>query len=77
MSLARLTKQKAEELSGVNLDGRRKYFIWSYNDEDVVCTVGKLTITCSGCDGAGCLECGFTGKRRSTFPCPVNPKQIK
>lgn len=77
MSLDYITKQEAEKLSSVKLDGRRRYFMW--NGE--VCTEARWTQACSGCAddseysfpsvGAGCHECGGTGKRRCSFPIPV------
>ena len=79
-------KAEAEQRSGVKLDGRRKYFIW----EGLVCVEEKYTQPCSGCScdseypcsccvkrGHGCEECGYTGKRRNSFPCPVNPRQVR
>ena len=77
MAIDHLTKQQAEELSGLPLDGRRKYFIW--NGE--VCVNENRTVGCSGClpddeysdarIGSGCSECGYTGKRRTSYPLPV------
>ena len=26
--------------------------------------------------GSGCDECGYTGKRINSYPCPVNPEQV-
>jgi len=77
MSLEYITKAEAEEKSGINLDGRRKYFMW--NDE--VCIEEKFTSICSGCAdddeysyqsrGSGCQECGYHGVRRDSSPLPV------
>lgn len=77
MALDYITKQDAEEKSGMKLDGRKRYFVW--NGE--VCTSEKYTSVCSGCSpdceytsvsvGAGCFECGYTGKRRQSCPMPV------
>lgn len=70
-----ITKTEAQEKSGIKkLDGRRKYFIW----EGEVCIDKKYTHPCSGCAcncchtrGAGCFECGFTGKRVGSVPVPI------
>ena len=77
-----LTHNKAEKLAEIKLDGRRKYFLW----DGIVCVEDKFTQPCSGCSddseyanassGSGCRECGGHGVRRSSFPCPVNPKQV-
>lgn len=82
MDLKYLSKKVAEKMAGIKLDGRRKYLIWG----GIVCVVQKFTHSCSGCSsddpyeqgprGFGCKECGYTGKRRNSFPCPVNPKQV-
>jgi len=77
-----LTKQQAEKKAKIKLDGRKRYFLWN----GLVCTEEKFTTVCSGCSddseysystiGSGCFECGYTGKRRNSFPCPANPKQV-
>ena len=77
MELQKLTKEEAEKISGIKLDGRRKYFLW--NSE--VCINGTFTNACTGCSpddeytsvscGSGCQECGYTGKRRDCYPMPV------
>lgn len=77
-----ITKAEAEKKSELKLDGRRRYFMW----DGIVCVNETFTTACSGCSddseyacpsiGMGCHECGGTGKRRSSFPCPVNPKQV-
>lgn len=83
MGLDFLTKNEAEKLSRVKLDGRRKYFLWN----GLVCVEHKFTQVCSGCAddseysaptiGLGCRECGYKGRVRNSFPCPVNPKQVE
>lgn len=77
MALDYITKKEAEEKSGMKLDGRKKYFIW----HGEVCTSQGYASACSGCSpdceytavakGAGCHECGYTGKRRQSYPMPV------
>lgn len=65
-----------EAVKALKLDRRRKYFEWSgklvYN--------GYVTTPCSGCSeynegcydsSSGCHECGYTGKRRTCYPCCV------
>lgn len=77
MALNYITKQQAEKVSGMKLDGRKKYFI---NDGEV-CISEKFTGGCSGClsdddysdstIGGGCFECGYTGKRVQSYSIPV------
>ena len=57
------TYEKAEELCGHKLDRRKNYCI--INGE--VCDSGSWTQECSGCDGAGCDECGYQGKTRESM----------
>lgn len=81
MSLQYITKQEAEALAGIKLDGRKKYFMW----QGVVSYEARFTVGCSGCSdgdyyssssvGCGCRECGYTGRRRGSYPVPANPKQ--
>lgn len=81
MALDYLSIEEAEKLAGTRLDRRRKWFLW----DGEVCYEGKFTHVCSGCScdgeypcsccnerGAGCHECGYTGRRRSSFPIPHN-----
>lgn len=78
-----LSKEEAEKLAEMKLDGRRKYFMW----DGLVCVEEKYTSGCTGClpddeyscatRGGGCPECGYKGVRRNSFPCPVNPKQVR
>lgn len=73
------TIEEAEKIAGDRLDRRYKWFLW----DGEVCYDGKFTRPCSGCScgceygcsccnerGAGCVECGYTGKRRDSFPIP-------
>ena len=57
------------------LDRRRKYF--AYNG--MLTYSATITEECTGCveygesggrryDGGGCAECGYTGKRRNSYP---------
>ncbi len=39
--------------------------------DGVPCYVVKFTDACSGCNTAGCRECGYTGKRRRRYVIPV------
>lgn len=83
MSISYLSKKEAEELSGIKLDGRKKYFLWN----GLVCNEVKFKRVCSGCSdcgeyfsssvGFGCSECGYHGVRIDSYPCPANPKQVK
>jgi hypothetical protein len=83
MAIHYIGKREAEKLSGLKLDGRRKYFLW----DGLVSFSAKFTTVCSGCSddseysssniGHGCSECGYTGKRVMSFPCPANPKQVR
>lgn len=82
MALDYLVKTEAEKLAGIKLDGRRSYFLW----DGIVSFSAKFTHRCSGCSddseysmsniGSGCSECGYTGKRINSFPCPAKPKQV-
>lgn len=60
---------------------RRKLYAESWG---LLCTDEKVTLPCTGCScdseypcsccgkrGAGCEECGYTGKRVTHFPAPV------
>lgn len=60
---------------------RRKVYAESWG---MLCTDEKVTLPCTGCScdgeypcsccqerGAGCEECGYTGKRVVHFPAPV------
>ena len=52
------------------LDRRRKWFAWG----GIVCRHESFTEPCSGCDGGGCHECGYTGKGVSGHPVPAFSK---
>lgn len=69
---------EAERLLGRRVDRRRKYALI----DGGVCEFTAFTTACSGCDegyeyggngtrGAGCFECGFTGRRRVEIWTPV------
>lgn len=70
---------EAERLAGCRLDRRRKY---ATTEDGKPCDVSGATVfslvkwteECSGCDSAGCDECGYTGKRRQIFWSPLLPK---
>ena len=52
-------------------DKRRKWFVFSGN----IVSDHKYTAACTGCDGGGCYECGYHGKRVDHYPVPfVNPE---
>lgn len=61
----------------LGLDRRKRYAEWM----GVLCTIERTTDICTGCSDLGdygtvygpfgCKECGYTGKRRITFPAPV------
>lgn len=59
---------RAEYLAGRKLDRRRNYAIV----DGTICQSAQWTALCSGCDGAGCHECGHTGKRRQACWIPIN-----
>lgn len=71
------TYEAAEKIAKRRLDRRKNYAI--INGE--VCEYGEWTQACSGCSpddpyqrvdaGAGCHECGYTGKRRVGFWGPI------
>lgn len=72
-----ITWREAERRVGRKLNRRRTYAIVG----DDVCEIATWTSACSGCSegrdyavdeiGAGCTECGFTGKRRTSMWVPV------
>lgn len=79
-----LTIAEAEEIAGERLDRRRKYATADDGKPDddgfVLFSLGSWTSPCSGCAdedvysnadrGAGCPECGYTGKRRNSMWLP-------
>lgn len=58
---------KEEAIKKFKLDRRHKWFVFYGN----LCYSQRFTMPCSGCDGGGCSECGYTGKRRSACPIPA------
>lgn len=80
--------EEAEQITGFKLDRRLNY---SINEDREVEEDGVCTMPCSGCKcdayggcnccgerGAGCRECGYTGKRRIFFGYPARtPEQRK
>jgi len=56
-----------EAIKLLKLDKRRKW--WEFQGE--VIRDEKITMYCSGCDGGGCDECGYCGKRITYFPIPA------
>lgn len=56
-----------EAVKLLKLDRRRKW--WEFQGE--VIRDEKITMECSGCDGGGCHECGYCGKRITYFPIPA------
>lgn len=59
-----------EAIKELQLDRRRKWHVW----ENTVIFDYWYTHPCSGCDGCGCHECGYKGKRRSLVPVPALDK---
>lgn len=75
------TYDRADKIAGIKLDRRKKYAI--INGE--VCESASWTRPCSGCScaneypcdccierGAGCHECGYTGKRIESHWIPIH-----
>lgn len=58
---------EAERIAGRRLDRRKSYAI--INGE--VCESCTFTAECSGCDGGGCFECGYKGKRVQSHWIPL------
>jgi len=56
-----------EAVKLLKLDKRHKW--WEFSGE--VIRDGKYTTYCTGCDGGGCHECGYCGKRISYYPVPA------
>ena len=80
--MKRVYNQVVERLiSKQGLDRRKRYSVYA----EFLCTTGgKFTRPCSGCScdteyacsccqerGAGCSDCGYTGKSVTYFPSPV------
>jgi len=81
----------AEKIAGKKLDKRTSYYVMKDKDKSefdvgvLLWAVSKWTDTCSGCseydmgnpiyEGAGCHECGYTGKRRQEMFTPYLFKQ--
>lgn len=66
------TYEKADKIAGFRLDRRKNYAI--INGE--VCEATSWTQECSGCNGAGCDECGHTGRRRQSHWVPVSRDRV-
>ena len=62
------TYEEAEKLLGESLDRRRNYAII---DGQVCEGSGWFSQVCTGCEGCGCDECGYTGKRRTSYWVPI------
>lgn len=56
----------ADRIAGHRLDRRKNYAV--INGQ--ICSAISWTQQCSGCDGAGCGECGHVGKRRRSHWMP-------
>ena len=53
----------------LKLDRRHRWFEWKGS---VVYTLWYTAPnSCTGCNGGGCQECGYTGKRRTPVPIPA------
>ena len=53
-----------DAIKALKLDRRRKWeeFMGS------LCHPVSVSLSCTGCDGGGCHECGYRGKRKQYFP---------
>lgn len=61
----------AEAKLKFKFDKRRRWFVFAGN----IVYNHQYTQVCSGCDGGGCYECGYQGKRISGCPVPfINPE---
>lgn len=76
---------EAEKIAGFRVDRRRRYAVNDDRSPcdvsgAVIFALGKYTLPCSGCNcdchpgcshgASGCDECGYTGKRRTSFWAP-------
>jgi len=61
------TIDQIEAVAGRRLDRRKSYAII----EGQVCDCGSWARECSGCNGNGCHECGYCGKRRESTWMPL------
>ena len=62
------TFEAAEAIAGRRLDRRKNYAII----QGEVRQLATWTSTCSGCEGSGCSECGYTGRRRGGMWVPLD-----
>lgn len=53
-----------DAVKGLSLDKRFKYNTFY---QELVYSE-KVTVVCSGCEGGGCYECGYSGKDRRCYP---------
>ena len=53
-----------EVVEKYKLDRRTKWFAYY----GMVTKNVNLTMACSGCEGCGCDECGYKGKRQNSYP---------
>lgn len=65
--------ERADTLSGRRLDRRRNYAVI----DGSVCEATEWTQNCSGCDGNGCSECGYHGRRRCGQWVPLTPNATR
>lgn len=57
-------------VSILKLDRRHKWYV--LDDKLVYDYRYTAPNSCTGCDGGGCHECGYTGKRVSYVPIPAS-----
>ena len=69
-----LTIKEAEDIAGLRLDRRRKYYMHLGN----LCVSKRCLSLCQRCSDfgssgfvLGCRECGYTGKRRVVILVPI------
>lgn len=62
------TYERLERRFRRKLDRRRRYAVV----HGELCEAGSWSEGCSGCNGSGCHECGYQGRRRVSMWMPVS-----
>lgn len=63
----------ANAVKKYKLDGRTRWFSFYHTVTRSV----PYTVECNGCDGGGCSECGYKGKRRGMYTCVARDNNNK
>lgn len=66
-----LAIEVAERIAGKRLDRRKNYAVFRTSNVAEVRVATKWTRACTGCEGGGCHECGYSGKVREGMWVPL------